>query len=50
MVEQKARQCLALSDYGYVLDMGRTGSGTGHDLLNDREVIDAYLGRRPRPP
>jgi hypothetical protein len=22
--------------------------GTGHDLLNDREVIDAYLGSRGR--
>jgi ABC-type branched-subunit amino acid transport system ATPase component len=49
MVEQKARQCLALSDYGYVLDMGQNRmEGTGHDLLNDREVIDAYLGNRGR--
>jgi ABC-type branched-subunit amino acid transport system ATPase component len=49
MVEQKARQCLALSDYGYVLDMGQNRmEGTGHDLLNDREVIDAYLGSRGR--
>jgi ABC-type branched-subunit amino acid transport system ATPase component len=49
MVEQKARQCLALSDYGYVLDMGHNRmEGTGHELLNDREVIDAYLGSRGR--
>lgn len=49
MVEQKARQCLALSDYGYVLDMGLNRiEGTGQELLNDREVIDAYLGRRGR--
>ena len=49
MVEQKARQCLARSDYGYVLDMGQNRmEGTGHDLLNDREVIDAYLGNRGR--
>jgi ABC-type branched-subunit amino acid transport system ATPase component len=49
MVEQKARQCLALSDYGYVLDMGQNRmEGTGHQLLNDREVIDAYLGSRGR--
>jgi ABC-type branched-subunit amino acid transport system ATPase component len=49
MVEQKARQCLALSDYGYVLDMGQNRmEGTGHELLNDREVIDAYLGSRGR--
>jgi neutral amino acid transport system ATP-binding protein len=49
MVEQKARQCLALSDYGYVLDMGQNRiEGTGDELLNDREVIAAYLGSRGR--
>ena len=49
MVEQKARQCLALSDYGYVLDMGQNRiEGTGRDLLANREVIEAYLGSRGR--
>jgi ABC-type branched-subunit amino acid transport system ATPase component len=49
MVEQKARQCLALSDYGYVLDMGQNRiEGTGEQLLSNREVIDAYLGSRGR--
>lgn len=49
MVEQKARQCLALSDYGYVLDMGQNRiEGTGRQLLTDRQVIDAYLGSRGR--
>jgi ABC-type branched-subunit amino acid transport system ATPase component len=49
MVEQKARQCLALSDYGYVLDMGQNRiEGTGEQLLTDRDVIDAYLGSRGR--
>jgi ABC-type branched-subunit amino acid transport system ATPase component len=49
MVEQKARQCLALSDYGYVLDMGLNRiEGTGQELLRDQEVIAAYLGRRGR--
>jgi ABC-type branched-subunit amino acid transport system ATPase component len=49
MVEQKARQCLALSDYGYVLDMGQNRiEGTGQQLLNDQEVIAAYLGSRGR--
>ena len=49
MVEQKARQCLSLSDYGYVLDMGQNRiEGTGQQLLADREVIDAYLGSRSR--
>jgi ABC-type branched-subunit amino acid transport system ATPase component len=49
MVEQKARQCLALSDYGYVLDMGQNRiEGAGHELLTNPEVIDAYLGSRGR--
>ena len=49
MVEQKARQCLAMSDYGYVLDMGRNRiEGRGAELLQDREVIELYLGSRGR--
>jgi ABC-type branched-subunit amino acid transport system ATPase component len=49
MVEQKARQCLAMSDRGYVLDMGQNRMhGTGNQLLEDREVIDLYLGSRGR--
>jgi ABC-type branched-subunit amino acid transport system ATPase component len=49
MVEQKARQCLALSDYGYVLDMGKNHiEGASQQLLNDQEVIAAYLGSRGR--
>jgi ABC-type branched-subunit amino acid transport system ATPase component len=49
MVEQKARQCLAMSDHGYVLDMGQNRMhGSGEELLNDREVIDLYLGSRGR--
>jgi branched-chain amino acid transport system ATP-binding protein len=49
MVEQKARQCLSMSDHGYVLDMGQNRmQGSGEQLLNDREVIDLYLGSRGR--
>jgi ABC-type branched-subunit amino acid transport system ATPase component len=49
MVEQKARQCLAMSDHGYVLDMGQNRMrGSGEQLLNDQEVIDLYLGSRGR--
>jgi ABC-type branched-subunit amino acid transport system ATPase component len=49
MVEQKARQCLAMSDHGYVLDMGQNRMrGTGEELLNDKEVIELYLGSRGR--
>jgi ABC-type branched-subunit amino acid transport system ATPase component len=49
MVEQKARQCLAMSDHAYVLDMGQNRMhGAGQDLLNDPEVIELYLGSRGR--
>lgn len=49
MVEQKTRQRLSMSDHGYVLDMGQNRMhGSGQALLNDREVIDLYLGSRGR--
>lgn len=49
MVEQKARQCLAMSDHAYVLDMGQNRMhGTGQELLNDKDVIELYLGSRGR--
>lgn len=49
IVEQKARQCLAISDYGYVLDMGQNRyEGPGRQLLHDPEVVDLYLGSRGR--
>ena len=45
MVEQNARRALALADSGYVLDTGRNAySGTGRALLDDRRVVDLYLG------
>jgi neutral amino acid transport system ATP-binding protein len=45
IVEQNARRSLALSDYGYVLDMGRNRfEGLGGDLLHDPKVVGLYLG------
>lgn len=45
IVEQKARQSLAFSDYAYVLEMGRNRfEGTGQELLHDPAIIDLYLG------
>ena len=45
IVEQKARQSLAFSDYAYVLDMGRNRhEGPGIEVLHDPAVIDLYLG------
>jgi neutral amino acid transport system ATP-binding protein len=49
LVEQNARRSLALSAYGYVLDMGRNRfQGTGRELLGDPQVVDLYLGGRTR--
>jgi ABC-type branched-subunit amino acid transport system ATPase component len=49
IVEQNARRSLAMSDYGYVLDMGRNRfEGPGRDLLHDSKVTDLYLGGRGR--
>jgi neutral amino acid transport system ATP-binding protein len=45
MVEQNARQALALSHRGYVLDLGQNRhEGRGSDLLDDPRVAELYLG------
>jgi ABC-type branched-subunit amino acid transport system ATPase component len=47
MVEQRARQCLAIADYGYVLEQGRNRlEGPARAMLQDPEVIRLYLGVR----
>ena len=44
MVEQNAKQALAISHRGFVLELGRNRfEGTGQDLLADPEVRAAYL-------
>ena len=45
MVEQRARQCLAIADFAYVLEQGRNRlEGTARSLLHDPEVARLYLG------
>ncbi len=45
MVEQNARQALAIADKGYVLVQGRNAhTGTGKALLADPEVRQSFLG------
>jgi len=45
MVEQNARQALAIADKGYVLVQGRNGfTDTGEALLADPEVRRSFLG------
>ena len=47
MVEQRARQCLAIADYGYVLEQGRNRlQGPAQTLVHDPEVVRLYLGVR----
>ena len=49
MVEQNARRALAMSDRGYVLDLGRNRfEGPGRDLLEDEQVVRLYLGGTDR--
>lgn len=47
MVEQNARRALAISDRGYVLEMGRNRfEGPANGLLDNPEVCRLYLGRK----
>ena len=46
VVEQRARQSLAVSDRGYILDGGKVAmSGMASELLNDDRATSLYLGR-----
>jgi len=45
MVEQNAKQALAVADRGYVLATGQNRyEGKGRELLADREVAEMFLG------
>jgi branched-chain amino acid transport system ATP-binding protein len=47
LVEQNARQALAIAHHGYVMENGRIVlSGSGTELLADPKVVEAYLGGR----
>lgn len=46
IVEQNALQTLKIADYGYVLQVGEiVKQGSAKTLINDPELIDAYLGK-----
>jgi ABC-type branched-subunit amino acid transport system ATPase component len=46
VVEQNTRETLRHARWAYVLVLGRNRlEGAGHDLLNDEEVVDLYIGR-----
>ncbi len=49
MVEQNARRALAMSDRGYVLDLGKNRfEGSGREVLDDPKVAELYLGGTAR--
>ena len=46
LIEQNANAALRAANYGYVLETGRiTLSGTGEELLENKQVREAYLGK-----
>jgi len=46
IVEQRARQALAIADRGVILDQGRAVlAGRAADLLADPRMAELYLGR-----
>ena len=46
IVEQNTRETLRHAQWAYVLVLGRNRlEGTGHDLLEDNEVVNLYVGR-----
>jgi ABC-type sugar transport system ATPase subunit len=46
LVEQQIPKALSLCDRGYILEEGRvTLHGTGEELLHDKHVLTAYLGK-----
>lgn len=48
IVEQNAHQALALSDRGYVLELGKNRyEWTGKEFLKDPKVGELYLGKNP---
>ena len=51
LVEQNARAALAISDYGYVMELGAVAlEGPARQLMHDRRVEEKYLGGDTRKP
>jgi branched-chain amino acid transport system ATP-binding protein len=45
LVEQNAQMALSIADRGYVMVTGEVSmEGDAHDLLENPQVIEAYLG------
>lgn len=49
LIEQNANAALNAADYGYVMETGRISiSGTGQELLINKSVQEAYLGKQQK--
>ena len=49
LVEQNVRAALQVSDYGYVLEMGRVvAAGPSAELARNPRILETYLGQRRR--
>ncbi|MDD6143255.1 MAG: ABC transporter ATP-binding protein [bacterium] len=49
LIEQNANAALGAADYGYVMETGRISlSGTGQELLTNKSVQEAYLGKQQK--
>lgn len=47
LVEQNAKRALEISDYGFVMELGKIRfQGPAHELAANEEIIEAYLGER----
>ncbi|PKK96583.1 MAG: ABC transporter ATP-binding protein [Tenericutes bacterium HGW-Tenericutes-3] len=47
IVEQNAYQTLKIADYAYLLELGLVKKqGTGQELMQDEELVNAYLGTK----
>lgn len=47
MVEQNARQSLMISDYAYVMELGKIKTqGESKELMSDESLLSAYLGKK----
>ena len=49
LIEQNANAALNAADYGYVMETGHISfSGTGQELLTNKSVQEAYLGKQQK--
>lgn len=47
LVEQNAKKALSITDYAFVLENGKiTCQGTGNELLQNKCILEAYLGAK----